>query len=136
VGAVMGFLGVEKNLGGRPPHQPTDQTRRLVEAMAGCGIPQQQIAKVVGISDETLRKRYRRELDLGVIEANAKVAEALFKQAIEGNTAALIWWTKARMGWRERTGAEHSGSLSLSVPERLAIAVRKAADGIEFNGSE
>jgi hypothetical protein len=101
MGALMGFLGVEKNLGGRPPHAPTDQTRRSVEAMAGCGIPQMQIALSIGISDETLRKHYRRELDLGVIEANAKVAETLFRQAtVEGNTAAAIWWTKARMGWR------------------------------------
>ena len=82
-----------------------------------------QIAPLIGISDETLRKYYRRELDLGLIEANAKVAEALFRQAtVEGNTAAAIWWTKARMGWRERTGAEYSGS--------LAVAVRKPADSI------
>jgi hypothetical protein len=136
VGAVKGFLGVEK-AGGRPPHVPTDQTRRLVEMMSGWGIPQMHIARFIGISDETLRKYYRREMDLGLIEANAKVAEALFRQAtIEGNTAAAIWWTKARMGWRERTGAEHSGSLGLSVSERLAVAVRTAADSIQDNGSE
>jgi hypothetical protein len=100
VGAVKSFLGVEKAIG-RPPHAPTDQTRRLVEMMSGCGIPQMQIALSVGISDETLRKYYRQELDLGAIVANAKVAETLFRQATEeGNTAAAIWWTKARMGWR------------------------------------
>jgi hypothetical protein len=121
---------------GQPPHTPTDQTRQLVQMMAGCGIPQMQIAPTVGISDETLRKYYRRELDLGSIEANAKVAEALFRQAIGGNTAAAIWWSKCRMGWRERTGAEHSGSLSLSGPEWLDIVVTKAADSIGSNGSE
>jgi|SRR3954470_10085292 len=131
----MNFLGQGKE-GGRPPHEPTDQKRQLVELMAACGIPQMQIAPLIGISDETLRKHYRRELDRGVIEANAKVAEALFRQAIGGDTAAAIWWTKCRMGWRERTGAEHSGSLSLSVPERLVVAVRTAAVSIENNGSE
>ena len=98
--AGKSFLGVEKAIG-RPPHVPTNQTRRLVEMMSGCGIPQMQIALSVGISDETLRKYYRQELDLGAIVANAKVAETLFRQATEeGNTAAAIWWTKARMGWR------------------------------------
>ena len=59
------------------------------------------VALSIGISDETLRKYYRRELDLGAIEANTKVAEALFRQATEeGNTAAAIWWTKARISWR------------------------------------
>ena len=129
-------MGQGKAGPGQPPHAPTDQTRQLVQMMAGCGIPQMQIAPLVGISDETLRKYYRRELDRGLIEANAKVAEALFKQAIGGDTTAAIWWTKARMGWRERTGAEHSGSLSLSVPERFGVAVRKAAGGIQGNGSQ
>jgi hypothetical protein len=102
-----------------------------------CGVPQPQIALFIGIFDETLRKYYRREFDLGMIEANAKVAEALFRQATEeGNTAAAIWWTKARMGWRERTGTEHSGSLSLSVSARIDVAVRKAADSIQGNGAE
>jgi hypothetical protein len=133
---VKNSLGQGKAGPGQPPHTPTDQTRQLVQMMAGCGIPQMQIAPLVRISDETLRKYYRRELDLGSIEANAKVAEALFRQAIGGNTAAAIWWTKCRMGWRERTGAEHSGSLSLSVPEWLDITVRTVADSIESNGSE
>jgi hypothetical protein len=140
VGAVMpmgGSLGVEKNLGGRPPHAPTDQTRATVNALAAYGVPQPQIALFIGISDETLRKYYRREFDLGMIEANAKVAEALFRQATEeGNTAAAIWWTKVRMGWRERTGTEHSGSLSLSVTERLDIAVMKAADSTQVKAAE
>jgi hypothetical protein len=134
--AVKNFLGQGKAGPGQPPHTPTDQTRLLVEMMSGCGIPQMQIAPTIGISDETLRKYYRRELDRGAIEANAKVAEALFRQAIGGNTAAAIWWTKCRMGWRERSGVEHSGSLSLSVPEWLDITVRTAAVSIENNGSE
>ena len=33
--------------------------------------------------------------------ANAKVAQSLFNQAINGNTSAAIWWTKSRMGWKE-----------------------------------
>ena len=118
----------EKRGPGQPPHAPTDETRQVVRMMAGCGIPQMQIAPVVGISDETLRKYYRRELDLGLIEANAKVAEALFRQAIGGDVGAAIWWTKCRMGWRERAGAEYSGS--------LAVAVRTAAASIQDNGSE
>ena len=41
------------------------------------------------------------EMDLGMVKANAKVAETLFWQATEeGNTAAAIWWTKARISWR------------------------------------
>jgi hypothetical protein len=96
------------NLGGRPSHDPTDQQRATVKAMSAYGVPQHDIARVIGIHDETLRKHYRDELDLGVIEANAKIAETLFRQATkEGNTTAAIWWSKSRMGWKEKV--EHSG---------------------------
>lgn len=77
---------------------------------------------MLDIDSKTLRLHYRDELDLGVIEANAKVAETLFNQGVrEGNTAALIWWTKSRMGWKERqeiTGAG-GGPLITGIEIRL-----------------
>lgn len=69
--------------------------------MAGFGIPQLEIANLVGISDRTLRTRYRRELDTGATEANLRVAQSLYNMAVRDKVpAAAIWWTKARMGWR------------------------------------
>ena len=52
---------------------------------------------------KTLRKHFRRELDRGTIEANAKVAQTLFTMAtVDKNVAAAIFWMKARGGWREK----------------------------------
>lgn len=107
---------VLRDVGGRPPHQPTDKSRATVKAMSAYGIPQEQIARVQDIDVKTLRLHYRDELDLGVIEANSKIAETLFNQGTrEGNTTALIWWTKSRMGWKERQEMEHSGGINLQV---------------------
>lgn len=86
----------------RPMHEPTPKERRHVEAMAGYGVPQEDIAKVVGIDAKTLRLHYREEIDTGAIKANTQVAQTLFKQATEGNTSAAIFWLKARAGWRDR----------------------------------
>jgi len=85
-----------------PMHQPTEAQRRTVKAMSAYGVPIADIAKVIEISPTTLQKHYPREIDLGQIEANAKIGETLFKQATEGgNIAAAIFWAKVRMGWRE-----------------------------------
>jgi hypothetical protein len=101
---------------GRPPYQPTDADRAKVKALAAYGTPQEQIARVFDIHVQTLRNYYRDELDLGVIEANAQVAKTLFNQGVkDGNTAALIWWTKSRMGWKEKQGLNVSGGLNLNV---------------------
>ena len=40
---------------GRPPHVPTDESRTLVESLSGFGIPQTEIARLVGIDPKMLR---------------------------------------------------------------------------------
>ena len=97
---------------GRPTFIPTDEHRKIVSAMAGYGVPVLDIAKVIGISDHTLRKYFWTELDTGRVEANSKVAESLFQKAIgpgkEGVTAA-IFWLKCRAGWREKDNEQQPG---------------------------
>jgi hypothetical protein len=45
----------------RPLYEPTPAETRQVEAMAGYGIPEQDIAAVLRIAPKTLRKHFRRE---------------------------------------------------------------------------
>ena len=81
----------------------------MVESMSGFGAPQDDIACVLEIDPKTLRQAFRRELDVGMAKANAKIAQTLFQQAVGGNVAAAIYWTKARMGWREKQVVELTG---------------------------
>jgi len=73
-------------------------------------LPDNHIALIVEIAPRTLRKHFRKELDRGMAEANAKVLQTLFGMATSGrNTAATIFWSKTRCGLRERREAdEHS----------------------------
>src|SRR5215204_3893057 len=101
----------------RPAHKPEPGTRRQVEAMAGFGVPEADIAKVVKVDPKTLRKHYREELDTGHVKANAKVAENLFRKATgQGREAviAAIFWLKTRAGWRETNVHEIGGSRDLA----------------------
>jgi hypothetical protein len=95
----------------RPAHKPDPTVRRQVEAMAGYGVPEAEIAGVVGVSPKTLRKHYRGELDHGHVKANAKVAENLYRKATgDGREAviAAIFWLKTRAGWKETSVQELS----------------------------
>lgn len=74
--------------------------------MSAYGIPEPDIARVVGIDPKTLRKYYRDELDLGSTKANAQVAGFLFSAARNGNVTAQIFWLKTRARWKE-TPSEH-----------------------------
>lgn len=114
------------NLGGRPPHEPTAQSRKTVESMTGFGIPQNDIGLVVGVSKVTLEKHYRAELDTGAIKANSTVAGSLYKQATSGNNVtAAIWWTKARMGWSEthKHAGPDGGPVQVEDTTKLKLAM-------------
>lgn len=87
---------------GRRAHQKTEQNARTAQSMAQYGVPQKDIAAVLGISIDILRRYYLEEMDKGAALANAKVAETLFRKATEGggDVSALIFWAKTRMRWR------------------------------------
>ena len=85
-------------------HEPTEKDRKSVEAMASYGIPEMDIARVIGISAPTLRKWYSYELETGHIKANSLVAQSLFQKATgngQGAVTACIFWLKVRAGWVE-----------------------------------
>ena len=89
--------------------KPTDEQRRTVLMMTGFGIIQDDIATSLNITKPTLHKHFRRELDTGMIEANVRVAKALYENATRhNNTTAQIWWTKARMGWKSTDAADNN----------------------------
>lgn len=113
---------------GRPKWEPTDKDRKLVESMAAIGIPHADIARVLGISENTLRKRCKHELATSAAKANAAVGGALYRNALSGNVAAQIFWAKTRMGWRETApktpegpGPESDGDIVLERgPDRFS----------------
>ena len=81
----------------RKPFVVNDATREKVRHLAGLGVSQDDIARIVQCSPKTLRKRCRDDLDCGAAEANAIVSGCLFAAAKDGNIAAQIFWLKSRL---------------------------------------
>jgi len=80
--------------------------------MAGIGLTHDQIADVMGISDETLRKYYSKELKISASVMTAQVANNLYSIATskgQGSVSAAIFWMKTRGGWREKDRIEVTG---------------------------
>src|SRR5215467_2204040 len=79
-----------------------ETVREKVRHLAGVGVRQDDIAKIVGCAPKTLRKQCREDLDRGVAEANAMVSGYLFASAKGGNVTAQIFWLKSRAHWHEK----------------------------------
>lgn len=92
-----------------PDFSPTDEQRNTVRVMAACGMPRLQIAREVfdpntnePISITTLKRYFDAELRHGKAQANAMVANALFRKCL-GNSpqavAGCIFWLRSQAGW-------------------------------------
>lgn len=114
---------------GRPSFEPTERDIRTVQMMAAYGIPQAQIAAVVGVSVPTLAKHFQEVLAKSAIEANARVAGALFRMATTDHPKAVtaaIFWLKCRAGWTE------GDPDAMGKKARAAEAAKTAGAGTEW----
>lgn len=84
-------------------HVPTDETRSIVSSAVSFGIPQEHIARKLGITAETLRAHYRTEIDCGTQDLIFDAASTLRTLAIEEkDRASLMFLLKTRGKWAER----------------------------------
>ena len=105
-------------MSGRPSHQPTPKELKYVEALSSYGVPEDDIARVVGITIKTLRKHYRDQLENGATRANAQIAGFLFTAAKKGSVPAMMFWLRCRSRWAEGSALSALGKKE----ERLAQA--------------
>jgi hypothetical protein len=116
-------------------------SRRQVEAMAAYGLPELNIAEIVGIDPKTLRKHYRHELDNGQVKATAKVAESLFRKATSNGPQSVttaIFWLKTKGGWREAPQVHEVGLFDLNrvTDQELEWILELTRTAIAKNGPD
>jgi hypothetical protein len=107
-------------------YQPNEPHRTTVRTLAGYQTPHKDIARMIGVSYNTLLKYYRAELDEGLALGNAMVARSLHEQAVgrpaevdkdgrvireelKPDKSAAIFLGKVRLGMRETSRFEVSG---------------------------
>jgi hypothetical protein len=94
----------EKNKGGRPPHEPTPQTRTIVEVLAGYGVTQVDIAAAIGVSKPTLQAHYADELSSGSAKVQQRLITNLIRIAGGSDGTALkaiMFSLNTRFGWSQ-----------------------------------
>lgn len=107
----------------RKPHSPDDISRSKVETLAAVGVRHEDIARIIKIDPTTLRIRYRDELDLGTAKANAQIAQRLYQRAVDGDLGAMIFWLKARAGWREKHTVEHMNPDGSPIQQAAGVVI-------------
>lgn len=115
---------------GRPPLGRSEEIAKAVQLHTLVGTPQPTLAKILGMSTETMTKYYRDELDTAKAQANASIAGRLYKKAMDGDTTAMIFWLKTQARWRETIDiSNEDGSLQQApIQQAVLIALNKIQD--------
>jgi hypothetical protein len=97
----------------RNQHKVTEKTKAAVLECVTYGMPQAQICKFIGISEPTLRKHYRHELDVGetamLLQVSKNVHDIALDKADTRSLTAGIFLLKTRAGFRETNRTELTG---------------------------
>jgi hypothetical protein len=117
--------GVFPNPDGRPPWQPTAEEREKVKALAGRGVPEVNIAALVGVSKHTLRKHCKDDIEAGRSVAVSNVLGAVYKAALAGEFKQQQLYLANTIGWTSSHKVELSGSLKVSDRLERAIARKR-----------
>ncbi len=112
-------MGKREYPGGSPEHEPTEQTRKLVRDFYAAGVPQSRLAEHIGITEMTLRKHYRNEMDLTVDGMASALASNLYQDALAGDKQSREFWLKTRARWSFAKPEEDKKSTTDTLLEKL-----------------
>lgn len=102
---------------GRPKkgqEHPHEDKRPTIQMHSAIGTPTDHIARILGMTPQTLHKHYQDDLDLGASKAGAVVGGKIFEAAKRGEQWACTLWAARRMGWKDASKVElaHSGEVN------------------------
>lgn len=104
-----------------PPHVPTEETRRIVEAMVVNGCTHAQIAGVVDVALSTLQKHYDFELKNAKNVLDMKVTRRfkafMLDETVDDRVAldAIKHYSNSKMGWKQATDTTIGGAVGLNL---------------------
>lgn len=115
---------------GRPAHVPSEAMRQLVANYKAVGLTDDEIASVMRLDDETLRKHYAHELRGGASIVTAKVGNQVILRALGKGPEAQRASEFYLNGWKNRLQLD---AIRSAEQEREAEAARTLVDGREVS---
>jgi DNA-binding transcriptional regulator YiaG len=113
----------------RKKRELTDEEKRVIREASGLAIPQDQIARLLGVATSTFKLWVSQDEEInelvqeGKAIALRKVARKLMDLIEEGNEAAIFFYLKCQGGWREKDKAETATlpEIKIYLPQKEPI---------------
>lgn len=108
---------------GTDNYRPTQEDRETVRSMIMMGIEQNAICTRLGITNKTLHKHFRRDLDTAYTTMVYTRRVQISNKADAGDTQALIYLNRVH-GWNDRPNQAVNVNLGLSLANMDEAALR------------
>lgn len=101
----------------------TDEGYKAMAAMAAEGQDQHSMAAALGMNRSTLQALIKRDqraedaMNVGKALLADELTHHLLNAARKGNIVAMIYLTKARLGWREGDTSEARPNIIINLPD-------------------
>ena len=83
---------------------------RQVVKLAELHCNDREIAAVVGVSEDTLHRRFAEEIDKARARCKTSLRRVMWRTAMKGNVTMLIWLGKQYLGQTDRAATEVTGA--------------------------
>lgn len=94
--------GKPKGKIGNPPFEPTAEQRITVKAMIAGGAQHWVVARYLEISEDTLTRHFKVELDHGKLLVDGEIGGSIVQEALKGDADMRKFYMRTRGGWSEK----------------------------------
>lgn len=121
---------------GNRPHVVTEQYQKLIESYSALKLPQKEIAQLMDMSEDTLTKYYRFELERGKAGAHHNLSSVAHSLALQGDKEMLKFVLSRKYDWKEQKGLELTGKdgEAIKIEQSKNSLLASLEDGLENDG--
>lgn len=92
---------------------------KLLRKLAVIHCNQEEMASVLGISVDTIQRRYAAQIKDGRAEGKMSLRRKMWEMALNGNVTLLIWLSKNELGMSDKVEALDSKREKYERPETM-----------------
>ena len=110
--------------------KPIDE--KLLENLTKVHLNDKTIASILGVSWDTLERRFAEKMDKWRSESKGKIANVLFDEAVNQREPwALKMIAQRHLGYADSVKVEHSGEINKMSDEELEAKIKELQGGLD-----
>jgi len=100
------------------PRKVIDET--LLRKLAVIHCNQEEMSSVLGVSVDTLQRRYAAQIKEGRAEGKMSLRRKMWEMALNGNVSLLIWLSKNELGFSDKVEQKQDVQAKVEAIEYVA----------------